>query len=89
MNQCTHTRTKQKLVAFAIDYKGKHEQGFRTLLCCADCGIVIDKNEIKGAKLTIGLNDDINNRIKTRSRNRLKNPIKGISEQRYKSKPRV
>lgn len=45
MNRCTHTRTKQKLVAFAIDYKGKHKQWFSALLCCADCGIVIDKKD--------------------------------------------
>jgi len=43
MTQCKHTNTKERLVAVAIDYKGKHEQGFRKLLCCADCGIVIDK----------------------------------------------
>lgn len=38
---CQHKLKKQKLVAWAYDYKGNHEQGFVMKLCCSCCGKVI------------------------------------------------
>ena len=49
--KCQHTNTKMKLVSWAIDFKGKHRQGFKMKTCCADCGAVIparDLAKIKG-----------------------------------------
>lgn len=43
MTQCKHTNTKEKLVVFATKSRCGHLQGFRKSLCCADCGIIIDK----------------------------------------------
>lgn len=35
---CPHKKTKNKLVAWAQDCKGKHSQGFKFVECCATCG---------------------------------------------------
>ena len=35
---CEHKKTKKKLTAWAIDYKGKHKQGFKVKECCCRCG---------------------------------------------------
>ena len=40
---CKHSRTKKKLVSFAFDYQGKHEQGFHRKKCCAICGKQLEK----------------------------------------------
>jgi len=39
--ECEHKNTKVKLVSWATDCKGQHEQGFKRMVCCADCGVVI------------------------------------------------
>jgi hypothetical protein len=36
--RCDHKKAKVKLVAWATDCKGEHEQGFRRAKCCAKCG---------------------------------------------------
>jgi len=38
---CEHRRTKMKLVAWAIDSRYGHEQGFMMRKCCAKCGKVV------------------------------------------------
>jgi hypothetical protein len=39
---CDHKKTKQKLYAWAIDCRGKHEQGFIMRECCSACGCLAD-----------------------------------------------
>ena len=39
--KCDHKKSKMKLVAWAFNYKGKHEQGFKMVKCCAKCGCVV------------------------------------------------
>jgi len=38
---CEHQKTKEKLISWAVDYQGEHEQGFRKVECCVDCGCVV------------------------------------------------
>ena len=38
---CMHTRTKPKLTAHAIWYKGIHRQWFDVRDHCADCGCLV------------------------------------------------
>ena len=40
-NKCSHSKAKKKLTAWAIDFKGRHKQGFKYQLCCANCGEII------------------------------------------------
>ncbi len=42
---CIHAKTKMKLVSFAIDYGRTHRQWFEYVLCCAECGIIINKDK--------------------------------------------
>jgi len=39
--RCEHKETKQKLVSWAIDCQGKHEQSFRRVECCTKCGCIV------------------------------------------------
>lgn len=39
---CNHSRTKMKMVAWATESQGEHEQGFSHELCCAECGCKVD-----------------------------------------------
>ncbi len=41
LKHCPHKEVKPKLVAWAIDVNGGHEQGFRTVNCCTACGKVV------------------------------------------------
>lgn len=36
--KCDHKKTKRKLVTWATDCKGNHEQGFKWVECCIRCG---------------------------------------------------
>ncbi len=38
LKHCPHKVVKPKLVAWARDISGEHEQGFRTVNCCTACG---------------------------------------------------
>ena len=38
---CDHKKTKLKLVAWAIDSRHGHKQGFKFVKCCARCGCVV------------------------------------------------
>jgi hypothetical protein len=37
--QCVHPTLKQKLISWGTDSRYGHEQGFRYVDCCAECGI--------------------------------------------------
>lgn len=50
---CDHKKTKKKLVAWATDCKGKHEQGFKMKECCCRCGKQVGQPIAKG-KLRFG-----------------------------------
>ena len=51
-NKCTHKgEKKEKLVAWATDYKNIHTQGFKYLLSCTNCGAVLDKQMIPAGVL--------------------------------------
>lgn len=41
---CGHKKTKLKLIAWAIDSRYGHEQGFRIGNCCCLCGKEIPNN---------------------------------------------
>ncbi len=50
LKYCPHKHTRPKLVAWATDTKGIHEQGFKIENCCIDCGTVVlpvEKRSIK------------------------------------------
>ena len=48
LKHCPHKNTRPKLVAWASDVNGKHEQGFRTENCCIVCGAVVPvKNKVE------------------------------------------
>lgn len=46
LKDCAHAVTKHKLLAWAFDSQGKHEQGFKNVEQCAHCGQAMDGVEI-------------------------------------------
>ena len=47
LNQCEHKgERKERLVAWATDYKTTHTQGFKYLLSCTGCGAVLEKKVV-------------------------------------------